>query len=213
MGAPVQLIVGLTANFNNVATFMDNLVTAINTQQNFTLTNSVGQLIAVVTAAEKILQPISVQANTFAAATQFLSIMVKIQEGKKIEKADVLTLAGNVLGVVGQIAIMADAPVVGAVAIGAGVVASLASVAYGDNLSALYEFVLRKANDFWGQKTPVVIMIPLWWTLEDVLATQQQIMYEGLTLGAFNYDVGEPMACPASLISWEPDDGVITIPP
>ena len=162
----VEAVISLTENTMNGAVAADTLVTAVNQkQENFTLVNSYGQIVAAVIGVFPVLAPISLQANTYAGTIQFLKIVMDMNNDVPVAPGDYLTLVGNVSGVVASIATLAAAgattPVWGTVAMvatGVAIVAGAGGIYFNGNSQENYikvvDYSRNMINDWWPS-TPV----------------------------------------------------------
>ena len=82
---------------------------------------------------------LNIKTNTLAATTVLLKITARYQTKKEFETGDVLSLIGNVAGIVGGITLLAGAGSAATVFTGIGVVASAAGILNSDVVGKLYE--------------------------------------------------------------------------
>ena len=201
---PTKLLTATVENISTVtsATGMTNsVITSIqNHDQNFTLVNDVSQVIAVVTNIIPITAPIRIQTNTFAAATVFLKIEVDVEEGQEINPGDVVTLVGNLSGVVAAVAVLILAPEVALVATAIAVAADIAGLLIAAEQESMAEFV----NDFTSQyfsNTPLPDMQGLYLTSDNQLMTPAEIQAAGKSYGGL---VVKPDGSPPQLVPVQP---------
>jgi len=150
---PAEIVISIADKVVGRTTLADNIATLHNSgAERFVIVNQWGQTIAALSTAVKILAPVSIQANTFAATVTFLKIVVEIKDGQWPPKAgDVLSLAGNVAGIVATVAILSGAaPVwVPVVATGIAVGTGAANIFIGDNFGKLVNWTGDMASSYW----------------------------------------------------------------
>jgi hypothetical protein len=155
----------------------DTLVTAVTSgNDNFVLTNQVGQIVASVVGAIRVLQPVAIQVNVFAGTTTFLKLVIDIQDGRQIDPGDVFNLVGNIAGTVGTIAVFAGAsPAIITVASGISIAAGIAGVISGDNFTRLSNWTSGMIQQYWST-SPVPVTRTLYVTGNGALASYDEIM-------------------------------------
>ena len=114
-------------------------------------TAQTGAVIASITSVTKLAGPyvpiISMPGNIIAGTITFLKVGVDIREGREISPGDMLSLVGNVAGIIGTFAILVGAGsnlVVGIAVVSAGV--SLLSIINSETLGRL----MKSAGDFFN---------------------------------------------------------------
>lgn len=114
-------------------------------------TAQAGAVIASITSVTKLAGPyvpiISMPGNIIAGTITFLKVGVDVREGREISPGDVLSLVGNVAGIIGTFAILVGAAS-GFVAVAAvvSVGASLLSIIRSETLKR----IMKSAGDFFG---------------------------------------------------------------
>ncbi|KPU57555.1 hypothetical protein AN403_1924 [Pseudomonas fluorescens] len=108
-----------------------------------------GAVIASVTSVTKLAGPyvpiVSMPANVVAGTITFLKIGVDIRDGAGFEKNDVISLVGNVAGVIATMAVLAAAPFA---VVGTASVVSIAAGLYSIGVSKTVENLAMSAADF-----------------------------------------------------------------
>lgn len=150
---PAQIVIGLTEDAVNQAVLADNIVNAHNNgSDRFHFVNEVGQVIAAFSSAVKILAPVSIQGNTFAATVTFLHIVVELDETGTLNAGDTITLIGNIAGIVATVAVMAGtAPVTATVATATAVTVGAYGLIGHENFVDLGLWVNVTASRFWSE--------------------------------------------------------------
>lgn len=148
---PAQIVIGFTEDAVNQAVLADNIVKAHNNgSDKFKFVNEIGQVIASFASAIKILAPVSIQGNTFAATVTFLHIVVEVEETGNLNAGDTITLIGNIAGIVATVAVMAGtAPVTATVATATAVTVGAYGLIGHENFVELGLWVNVTASQFW----------------------------------------------------------------
>jgi hypothetical protein len=173
---PAQTVLAIADDAVGKAVLADNIVQRHNSNaEGFTLVNQYGQLIASFASATKILAPVSVQANTFAASVTFLHIVVELEETQELNVGDTVTLIGNISGIVATVAIMAGtAPVTATVATGFAVAAGVYGLIGHENVVTIGGWVADIAGGFWPTP-PVVNMSDYYFDIYGVARRHDEI--------------------------------------
>lgn len=85
---------------------------------------------------------VGVAANTLAGTMTLLRISADLKKGKKISTGDVLALAGNVLGIVGNIMFLRSITLGAPIVAGRAVIGGIASILSSDTARKIYEEVV-----------------------------------------------------------------------
>ena len=114
-------------------------------------TAQTGAVIASIASVTKLAGPyvplISMPGNTIAGTITFLKVGVDIREGRKISSGDVLSLVGNVAGIIATFTVLVGTgSTLVAVAVAVSAVAGLLSIIG----SETFDRVVRSAGDFFG---------------------------------------------------------------
>lgn len=114
-------------------------------------TAQTGAVIANIASVTKLAGPyvpiISMPGNTIAGTITFLKVGVDIREGRKISSGDVLSLVGNVAGIIATFTVLVGTgSTLVAVAVAVSAVAGLLSIIG----SETFDRVVRSAGDFFG---------------------------------------------------------------
>ncbi|MBV7527469.1 hypothetical protein KW834_23980 [Pseudomonas sp. PDM29] len=112
-------------------------------------TAQTGAVIASVTSVTKLAGPyvpiVSMPANMVAGTITFLKIGVDIREGAGFQRGDVISLVGNVAGVIATIAVLGAAPFL---VVGIASVVSIAAGLYSIRESKTFENIVMSATHF-----------------------------------------------------------------
>lgn len=181
--------------------------------QNFYLVNQGSQMVATVSNLFPALAPFRIQTNVAAAATVFLKMELDVQEGKSIEPGDVLTLVGDVAGVVATVALFAAAPEVEIAAVAVAVASDVAGIISSFEQSSLASFTNQFASENLTS-TPTVPTDGTWYlTSNGQLMTTEEISASGLSYGTVRLNVDgtgfqlAPIGEPAGSLSEQDIEG------
>jgi hypothetical protein len=112
-------------------------------------TAQTGAVIASVTSVTKLAGPyvpiVSIPANMVAGTITFLKIGVDVRDGKGFSYGDVISLIGNVAGVIAVFAVLVEAPFI---VIGTASVVGVAAGLYSISDSGIFKEVLKSAAVF-----------------------------------------------------------------
>lgn len=177
----MDLRVGVVG-FTSTAAATDSFVTAVNTyEDNFSLINSAGQVVAAIVSAVPILRPIAIQVNTLAGTNTFLQMAFNVQNGKGFTANDVFTIVGNITGIVGTIVVMGSigAPIIGTIITAVSVASAIGAVLTSDNMQRLKNLSVPIINEYFGS-FPIPDLHNMWHVGEGQrLRTYQEVLNEG----------------------------------
>jgi hypothetical protein len=135
----------------NGATLADSMYNGwLNGTEKWQAVNAFGQSVAAVVGIGKLLRPIGIQANTFAATTVFIQITLDVKAGKDVKAGDVLTLIGNISGIIGTILFLSGTVTVwGPLLTAVGVATSIGAILDGPAGTGIKEWVKNMQKNFW----------------------------------------------------------------
>jgi hypothetical protein len=184
LGAVIQVI-DSQANYANGISAADQVLTGCQTgSQTFNMVNASGQLVATVTGAVPFLAPINIQTSTFAATTAILKISSDLENGQSVDPGDVLSLVGDVAGVIGTIAVFASAApeVIGAITL-VGVAADIAGLVTPSNMQNLATCAEQIVVVNWPTATPPANPDTEYLTNTNQIMTAAEIQAAGIGYG------------------------------
>jgi hypothetical protein len=163
----------------------NQMVTGANTNsQGFYLVDQNSQLVATVSNLIPGLEPIRIQTNTAAAATVILKMELDVQEGRSINQGDIVTLVGDVAGVVATVAFFAAAPEVALIATAVAVSADLTGIITSAEQSSIATFTNSFASDYFTSTPAVPTNGTYYLTADNQIMTAEEIAASGQSYGA-----------------------------
>ncbi len=184
MAKTVEIILGYVEAPVSVGAASTSIVDQYNSDKTgFALVNQSAQTGAAVAGVTSIVKLttgftpfLNIKTNTLAATTVLLKITAEYQTDQKFDMGDVLSLVGNVAGIIGSITLLAGAGPTAAVFTGIGVVANVAGIVRSDAVGKLYESTVAPilGKYFVSDKSAVY---PEYWVAPDLtLASLDQII-------------------------------------
>ncbi|WEF31439.1 hypothetical protein [Pseudoduganella chitinolytica] len=155
MSNRVEMVVGFVGQGANGAAAANTLVlsTASGTSS-YVLANNIGQVVVSITSIVPALAPIGLQTNTLAGTMTFLKIIGDIKAGAKVDNRDVLTLMGNVAGVVATVAVLTGAGPVAITAAAFGVFVNVVGI--GLSSGGLVDYTANMIERIWPSTQPAL---------------------------------------------------------
>lgn len=155
------VVVNVVDTAANGSSALNTMIQSANTgTSKYELVNNIGQIVASVTAMVPILAPIGLQTNTLAGTMTFLKILVDVKAGKSISAGDVLSLVGNVAGIVATVTVLAGiAPSVTVVAGGVAILAAATGVVIAEG--GLRDWTIDMIQNIWPRE-PIMNLNEYW---------------------------------------------------
>ncbi|MGC7837082.1 hypothetical protein ACPZMI_01200 [Pseudomonas wayambapalatensis] len=183
MARSVEIILGYVDTPVGAGAAASSLIDQYNSdKKGFSLVNQSAQTGAAVASVTSIVRLtagftpfLNIKTNTLAATTVLLKITAEYRQDQKFDSGDVLSLVGNVAGVVGSVALLAGSGPVAVVLTGVGVFTNVAGVVGSDAAKNLYDSLLSPVLEKYFVADPGVAYPDYWVAPDLTLASLGQI--------------------------------------
>lgn len=204
MARTVEIILGYVDKTAGATAAGTSLIDQYNSdKQGFALVNQsaqTGAAVANVTSIVKLTAGftpfLNLQINTFAATTVLLKITAEYREDRGFDTGDVISLVGNLVGVVGSLILLGGAVGAGGF-VAVGVLTSLAGVVTSDVAKKIYSSYVKPIWERSFRSRPNASYQNYWVAPDLKLVTLAQIR------AAYTNRI--------AVIQWDPKQGVVTI--